>query len=244
MATETTHRQTSSEGGLVDSAAEAFGERREERERLVRVLQAEDAGDAGVLEAIRRVPRHAFVPRALSAQAYANIPLPIGAGQTISQPYIVAAMTSLARPRAEGRVLEVGTGSGYQAAVLAELFEHVYTIEYLPDVAQLGEANLRSLGYGPDRVSLRVGDGYSGWPSEAPFDAILVTAAPERVPPPLLAQVAVGGRVVVPVGNVNVAQYLEVWQRLHEGSEPEAFQRDVLYGVRFVPLLGRGAALA
>jgi protein-L-isoaspartate(D-aspartate) O-methyltransferase len=244
MATETTHGTTSPGPGALGSALEAFGERREERERLVHVLQAEDAGDAGVLEAIRRVPRHAFVPRALAAQAYANIPLPIGAGQTISQPYIVAAMTSLAKPLAEGRVLEIGTGSGYQAAVLAELFDRVYSVEYLPEVARHGEANLRALGYGPERVVLRVGDGYSGWPAEAPFDAIVVTAAPEHVPPALLDQLAVGARLVIPIGNVNASQYLEVWQRLREGSEPEAFRREVLYGVRFVPLLGRGASFA
>lgn len=216
-----------------------FEERREERDRLVKVLEAEQAGGRAALEAIRKVPRHVFVPPELQASAYANIPLPIGHGQTISQPYIVAAMSSLAKPRPTGRVLEIGTGSGYQAAVLAELFAHVYSMEFLSSVALIGERNLRTLGYGPERVSLRVGDGYVGWPEEAPFDAILVTAAPERVPPPLLEQVAVGGRLVIPTGAVDRTQYLELWERLRAGNDAEAFRRDVMYGVRFVPLLGR-----
>jgi protein-L-isoaspartate(D-aspartate) O-methyltransferase len=218
-----------------------FEERREERDRLVKVLRADEAFGPEVLEAIRKVPRHAFVPPELQASAYANIPLPIGHGQTISQPYIVAAMSSLAKPRPGGRVLEIGTGSGYQAAVLAELFGRVYSIEFLSSVALIGERTLRTLGYGPDRVSLRVGDGYVGWPEEAPFDAILVTAAPERVPPPLLEQVAVGGRLVIPTGAVDRTQYLELWERLRAGDDAEAFRRDVMYGVRFVPLLGRAS---
>ncbi len=226
---------------VVSRRPNPFEERREERDRLVKVLEAEEAGGPAALEAIRKVPRHVFVPPELQASAYANIPLPIGHGQTISQPYIVAAMSSLAKPRPEGRVLEIGTGSGYQAAVLAELFAHVYSIEFLSSVALIGERSLRTLGYGPDRVSLRVGDGYVGWPEEAPFDAILVTAAPERVPPPLLEQLAVGGRLVIPTGPVDRTQYLELWQRLRAGDDAEAFRRDVMYGVRFVPLLGRAS---
>jgi len=183
-----------------------------------------------------RVPRHAFVPEAAKARAYANEPLPIGYGQTISQPTVVAAMTAAARPGREDKCLEIGTGSGYQAAVLAELCAKVYSIEYLEPLAQIAERSLRQSGYDSARVALRTGDGYRGWPEAAPFDVVLVTAAPEEVPRPLLDQLAPTGRLVVPVGPRAGAQQLELWVR---SSEPDGgFTRSPLMMVRFVPFLG------
>lgn len=218
----------------------AFGERSDEREALVRALAAEGVKDEAVLRAMRTVPRHAFVEGEWASEAYANRPLPIPGNQTISQPYVVAFMTEVARPAASSRCLEIGTGSGYQAAVLAELCGRTYSIEYLPEVARFGERNLRTLGYGPDRVSLRVGDGYAGWKEAAPFDVVLVTAAPERVPQPLLDQLAVGGRLVIPVGPTGGVQSLELWTRVREGGGEGAFRTEKLLPVRFVPFAGEG----
>jgi protein-L-isoaspartate(D-aspartate) O-methyltransferase len=219
----------------------AFGERSRDRERMVRDdIAGRDVRDESVLAAMRKVPRHAFVPEASRDLAYADRPLPIGNAQTISQPYIVAFMTEAAAPRPTDRCLEIGTGSGYQAAVLAELCRKTHSIEYLPDVARRGKSNLRALGYGPDRVELRVGDGYLGWPEAAPFDVVLVTAAPEQVPKPLLEQLAVGGRLVIPVGSRDGAQELERWTRLGPGQGSDAFERKRLMSVRFVPFLGDG----
>jgi protein-L-isoaspartate(D-aspartate) O-methyltransferase len=222
--------------------AAAFGERADEREELARVLSEEGIVDSSVLEAMRRVPRHAFVLPWLHAMAYANRALPIVGGQTISQPYIVAFMTEAVKPTKRSTCLEIGTGSGYQAAVLAELCMRTYSIEYLPEVASFGAKNLRDLGYGPDRVVLRVGDGYVGWPEAAPFDAIVVTAAPEHVPEPLLDQLAVGGRLVIPVGGVDEVQQLERWTRLRAGKDAAAFRRESLLPVRFVPFAGTRVA--
>lgn len=217
----------------------AFQERTAERERLVKhALEAEGITDPQVLRAMRKVPRHRFVPEASRGEAYSNRPLPIGYGQTISQPYIVAAMTEAVLPKPTDRCLEIGTGSGYQAAVLAEVCESVFSIEYLPSVAAFGAANLRALGYVPPRVTLRVGDGFRGWPEAAPFQAIVVTAAPEEVPQPLLDQLAVGGRLVIPVGPRESVQQLERWVRVRAGSDKAAFRREILMGVRFVPFLG------
>jgi protein-L-isoaspartate(D-aspartate) O-methyltransferase len=219
----------------------AFAERRAERERMVRQDMAERGiKEPRVLAAMRTVPRHAFVPEGWQAEAYADRPLPIGSGQTISQPYIVAFMTEAAKPRPRDRCLEIGTGSGYQAAVLAELCQRTYSIEYLPEVAKQGEQNLRSIGYGPDRVELRTGDGYKGWPEAAPFDVILVTAAPERVPKPLLEQLAMAGRLVIPVGPIETGQELERWTRIEKGQDEGAFKSERLLSVRFVPFLGDG----
>ncbi len=217
----------------------AFAERQQERDRLVKfALEQAGVADPRVLAAMRRVPRHAFVPKAASDEAYANRPLPIGHGQTISQPYIVAAMSEAVLPKATDRCLEIGTGSGYQAAVLAELCASVYSIEYLPKVAEYGAQNLRALGYLSGRVKLRVGDGYLGWPEAAPFDVIVVTAAPEHVPKPLLEQLALGGRLVIPLGPEDGDQELERWTRVGQGTGPNAFRREALMGVRFVPFLG------
>src|SRR5690606_26561534 len=161
-------------------------------------LAARGIKNQDVLDAMRRVPRHRFVPASEQAYAYRDMPLPIGKGQTISQPYIVALMTELVQPRSDARALEVGTGSGYQAAVLAQLVDHVYSIEIEPELAQRAAKVLEELGY--DNVTVRAGDGYAGWPEHAPFDIIIVTAAPEHVPQSLIDQLKPGGSMVVPVG--------------------------------------------
>lgn len=223
------------------SAPEPASERAAEREEMVeRQLVAEGVRDARVLDALRKVPRHLFVPPALEAEAYVDGPLPIVGGQTISQPYIVAFMTEAADLSSGERCLEIGTGSGYQAAVLSELCAETFSIEYLPEVAAFGRSNLERAGYA-DRVALRVGDGYRGWPEQAPFDAILVTAAPPVVPEPLLAQLAEGGRLVIPVGPEGGHQRLERWTRRGPGNTKSAFARETLLGVQFVPFLGPGA---
>lgn len=218
--------------------AGAFEERKRERDALVDDIAAQGVHNARVLAAFRRVPRHAFVPGALARAAYDDTPLPIGHGQTISQPFIVAFMTEAVAPRATDRCLEIGTGSGYQAAILAELCARTYSIEYLPAVARFGADNLRALGYGPARVQLRVGDGYRGWPEAAPFDAIIVTAAPDHVPKPLLDQLAVGGRLVVPVGGRWDVQWLEIYKRVRAGNAPAALEHHRSLPVQFVPFLG------
>jgi len=230
-------------GSAAGSASAAFGERTEERDQMVlRTIQKRGVGDRRVLVAMRRVPRHRFVPKTVEPMAYEDHPLPIGEGQTISQPYIVAFMTEAAAPGPQDKCLEIGTGSGYQAAVLAELCKVTFSIEYLRDVAEYGERNLRRLGYGSDRVKLRVGDGYRGWPDVAPFQVILVTAAPEAVPTPLLAQLTVGGRLIIPVGPQHTGQDLERWTRLKPGNDRGCFRVERLMGVRFVPFLGTAGA--
>jgi protein-L-isoaspartate(D-aspartate) O-methyltransferase len=216
-----------------------FEERKTEREHLVRsALVDEGITDPRVLAAMRRVPRHHFVPESVRGQAYADHPLPIGWGQTISQPYMVALMTQSVAIQPKDRCLEIGTGSGYQAAVLAELCAETFSIEYLPKLAEFARTNLSRLGY---RVALRRGDGYRGWPDAAPFDVIVVTAAPERVPEPLLDQVALGGRLVIPLGAVDDVQKLELWTRRAAGRGADAFERRTLAAVRFVPFVGEAA---
>ncbi len=185
--------------------------------------------DDAVMDAMATVPRHEFVPRRVRDQAYANRPLPIGENQTISQPYIVALMTHLAGVGADSTVLEIGTGSGYQAAVLGEIVDEVYTIEIVEPLGRRAAATLETLGY--DNVSVRIGDGYAGWPEAAPFDAIVVTAAPEDVPEPLIEQLAPGGRLVVPVGAQGSSQSLQV---ISKSADGEVSASDVL-PVRFVP---------
>ncbi len=185
--------------------------------------------DPKVLEAMHAVPRHKFVPEEYSREAYEDYPLPIGEGQTISQPYIVAFMTEILRPRPGQKVLEIGTGSGYQAAILAEMGAEVVTIEILPSLAERAQARLTELGYG--RVRVMTGDGYRGYPAEAPYDAIIVTAAPERIPEPLIEQLKVGGRMVVPIGRYT--QELKLLRKTADGTTVE----DVL-PVRFVPMVG------
>ena len=185
-----------------------------------------------VLEAMARVPRHEFVPEDLVDSAYDDRPLPIGYGQTISQPYIVALMTDLLNPEPGERVLELGTGSGYQAAVLAELDLAVHTIEIVPALGMEAAQRLARLGY--DSVATRIGDGYYGWPEAAPFDGIVVTAAASHVPPPLVSQLAAGGRMVIPVGQPFMVQQLVLVTKDAAGS----VRTRQLLPVRFVPLTG------
>jgi protein-L-isoaspartate(D-aspartate) O-methyltransferase len=192
-------------------------------------IAARGVRDGRVLDAMRNVPRHEFVPAELRGAAYGDRPLPIGKSQTISQPYIVALMTELAEVRRGSRVLEVGTGSGYQAAVLAEMGADVYSIEIVESLARSAADRLRRLGYGS--VHVRHGDGYRGWPEHAPFDAIVVTAAPPGIPPPLKAQLKAGGRLVIPVGER--FQELQVITRSAEG-----FSVRSVAPVAFVPMTG------
>jgi protein-L-isoaspartate(D-aspartate) O-methyltransferase len=206
-----------------------------ERRRIEMVreqIQARGVRDPRVLEAMRTVPRHRFVSPDLVDSAYDDSPLPIGFGQTISQPYIVAYMTELLEVAPEHVVLEIGTGSGYQAAVLGELAREVYTIEIVPELARQSAATLRALGY--TNVHVREGDGYAGWPARAPFDRILVTAAPERIPKPLLDQLAVGGRLVIPVGPQRRTQWLTIVDKTPGGL----IERRTI-PVRFVPFTRR-----
>jgi len=192
-------------------------------------IAAREVRDPRVLAAMERVPRHLFVPAELRAQAYDDYPLPIGNDQTISQPYIVALMTSLLDLQGGERVLEIGTGSGYQAAVLAEIAGEVYSIEILEPLVDRARATLGEMGY--RNVVLRHGDGWAGWPDKAPFDGIVVTAAPPKVPQPLLEQLKVGGKLVIPVGRF--FQDLLVYTRTPRGYE----KRNVI-PVRFVPMTG------
>lgn len=201
------------------------------RERMLEdQIEARGVANPRVLAAIRRVPRHLFVPEQYRDYAYADHPLQIGHGQTISQPYIVALMTDLADISPGDNVLEVGTGSGYQAAVLAQMGVHVRTIEIIESLSRRARALLEQLGY--DRVEFRTGDGYAGWPEAAPFDAIVVTAAPDHVPGPLRDQLALGGRLVIPVGRS--LQNLLVITRTEEG-----FREEEVIPVRFVPMTGK-----
>lgn len=202
----------------------------ERTEMVSRQIAGRGISDERVLAAMRKVPRHEFVPESEKRWAYHDTPLPIGEGQTISQPYIVALMTELARPAKDHRVLEVGTGSGYQAAVLAEIVEHVYSIEIEDSLAQRASAVLNQLGY--DNITVRAGDGYAGWAEHAPFDIIVITAAPDHVPEPLVEQIKPGGRMVVPVGPVGATQQLRVLQKDASGK----LTSTTVAPVRFVPL--------
>jgi len=185
-----------------------------------------------VLEAISEVPRHEFVPEGSERYAYDNRPLPIGHGQTISQPYIVALMTHLSAPDADDTVLEIGTGSGYQAAIFSALVSRVYSIEIIEPLADEAKARLERLGY--DNVTTKLGDGYYGWEEHAPFDAIVVTAAASHVPPPLIAQLKPGGRMVIPVGSRFLTQQLLL---IEKTMDDEIVARQIA-AVRFVPLTG------
>ena len=207
------------------------------REKMVRQTIAEPTDgrpavrDPRVLAAMRSIPRHEFVPAEERSQAYEDHPLRIGHGQTISQPYIVAIMTELAALKPEHRVLEVGTGSGYQAAVLSPLVKEVYTIEIVKPLGESARERLARLGY--KNVEVRVGDGYNGWPEKAPFDAIVVTAGAPHVPPALVEQLKPGGRMVIPLGESSYDQNLVV---VHKGKGPRDFRTETIMPVRFVPL--------
>ncbi|HEX7401820.1 MAG TPA: protein-L-isoaspartate(D-aspartate) O-methyltransferase [candidate division Zixibacteria bacterium] len=202
----------------------------EERERMVgQQIEARGVKDKLVLAAMRKIPRHLFVPRNWRDQAYTDGPLPIGEGQTISQPYIVGLMTELLNLKGGEKILEIGTGSGYQAAVLAEIAKEVYTIEIICPLAQRAESTLKELEY--DNVIVRCGDGYQGWKEHAPFDGVIVTAAPDHIPQPLVDQLKVGGRLVIPVGDV--FQELMVVTKTETGTK----KMNVI-PVRFVPMTG------
>jgi protein-L-isoaspartate(D-aspartate) O-methyltransferase len=205
-----------------------------QRRAMVADLRRQDAGtrrlDRAVLAAMERVPRHRFVPASQARHAYENRPLPIGHGQTISQPYIVALMTTLAQPEPGHKVLEIGTGSGYQAAVLAELVGQVHSIEIIEPLAREATQRLRALGY--DNIHTRIGDGYYGWPEAGPFDTIVVTAAAPSVPPPLLEQLKPGGRMVIPVGSAFFTQTLMLVRKDADGR----IRSQQVLPVRFVPL--------
>lgn len=201
--------------------------------QMVRETQRETGRAAlsdRVMAAMARVPRHRFVPPEEERRAYLNRPLPIGSGQTISQPFIVALMTEFMEVKPEDRVLEIGTGSGYQAAVLAELAKTVYTIEIIDALAQAAATRFQTLGY--RNIVTRTGDGYHGWPEQAPFDAIMVTAAGKDIPQPLIDQLKTGGRLVIPVGSQAGVQTLMVAEKKPDGT---ISKRNIL-GVRFVPL--------
>jgi protein-L-isoaspartate(D-aspartate) O-methyltransferase len=214
----------------------------EQREALIQDIERQvvetrlelgtDRLDPAILAALRAVPRHEFVPASLRSESYGDHPLPIGSGQTISQPYIVAIMTQLLEASPGDRIYELGTGSGYQAAVLAELGLEVYTVEIVPELAERARDRLRRLGY--ERVQVKSGDGYLGWPEAAPFDGILVTAAADEIPRPLIEQLAPDGRLVMPVGPPGWGQQLMVLQKATDGS----IERRKVMPVRFVPITG------
>jgi protein-L-isoaspartate(D-aspartate) O-methyltransferase len=207
------------------------GDAAAERRRMVeQQLRSRDIKDLRVLAAMEKVPRHLFVPENVRAQAYGDHPLPIGHGQTISQPYIVAFMTEALDVRPEHRVLEIGTGSGYQAAILGELAGEVYTMEIIEPLAQSARETLERLGY--KNVHVRAGNGYEGWPEHAPYDRIMVTAAPEEVPPALVEQLKMGGLMAIPVGSY--FQELRILRRTETGTETLR-----TLPVRFVPMTGK-----
>jgi protein-L-isoaspartate(D-aspartate) O-methyltransferase len=202
------------------------------RKRMVkRDLRGRDITDPKVLEVMGRIPRHLFVNPSLQNQAYADHPLPIGEGQTISQPYIVALMTQILEIKPGQRVLEIGTGSGYQAAVLAEMTDQVYSIEIREELTRRAKERLRSLGY--DRVRVKHGDGYFGWEEAAPFDAILITCAANHIPPPLIQQLKEGGRLILPLGSTTYFQTLTLLTKKGGKTEVQHF-----IGVAFVPMTG------
>ncbi len=222
-----------------DESDDAYAEARAEMVRAVAETTEETAEWIGktelapeVMAAVGRVPRHLFVPPELQDMGYLNRPLPIGYGQTISQPYIVALMTDLLEPEPGDVAFELGTGSSYQAAILAELVAEVYTVEIVQPLAESAAERLAALGY--DNVTVRAGDGYFGWPEHAPFDIIVVTAAASHVPPPLIAQLKTGGRMVIPVGSAFLTQHLLLVEKGEDGS---VTSRQIL-PVIFVPLTG------
>lgn len=201
------------------------------REDMVRrQIMARGVEDPEVLKAMRKVPRHLFVPEKYRAFSYRDHPLPIGQGQTISQPYVVAFMTEALDLKSHDRVLEVGTGSGYQAAVLAELVKEVYTIEIIEELGKRSRQTLEMLGY--RHIHVRIGDGYKGWPEKAPFDAVIVTCAPERIPNALIEQLKDGGRMIIPVGGAGAIQRL-----VRAIKKKGKLKTKEVMAVRFVPMV-------
>ena len=213
-----------------ESQEEVFTRRRQSM--VINQLQSRDITDSKVLQAMLTVHRHQFVDPRIRESAYNDYPLSIGEGQTISQPYIVALMTQLLELKGDEKVLEIGTGSGYQAAVLAEIVKEVYTIEIYESLSKKSEKLLTNLGY--QNIKFKVGDGYHGWEEHAPYDAIIVTCAPDHVPPPLLQQIRDdGGRIVIPVGGIWMVQTLMKIEKI-EGK----IKSKGIIGVRFVPMIG------
>jgi protein-L-isoaspartate(D-aspartate) O-methyltransferase len=198
---------------------------------IERHLKGRGVKDPAVLNAMREVPREAFLPEDMAEFAYEDSPLPIGRGQTISQPYIVAVMTELLEPSKDDRILEIGTGSGYAAAILSRIARDVYTIERYADLANTAKEHFRELGY--DNIHVLCGDGTLGWPEHAPYDAIVVTAGAPAVPDPLKEQLAVGGRLVIPTGSSYAQQLMRIRR-----TAPDNYEQENLIGVRFVPLVG------
>jgi protein-L-isoaspartate(D-aspartate) O-methyltransferase len=221
-----------SAGGALGAGAAIDAKASSARLAMVRdQIEARGVRDARVLDAMREVPRHRFVPDDIAPRAYQDRPHPIGYDQTISQPYIVAFMTDALRLKGHEKVLEIGTGSGYQAAVLAKLVPHVYTIEIVEPLAKRAAQTLRTLGF--SNVVVRAGDGYRGWPEHAPFDAIMLTAAPEKIPQPLVDQLKPGGTLVAPVGERWDQELVRI-RKLPDGG----VERERLLPVRFVPMTG------
>lgn len=222
--------------GIIIAQHPAFEERKAERHLMVRNgienYSSITVENSAVLDAMRHVPRHVFMPEEARQFAYENRPLPIGYNQTISQPFIVAHMTELLELDAAHKVLEIGTGSGYQAAVLAELCDAVYTIEIIPPLGKRAALVLKKLGY--DQVRVRIGNGHEGWPEEAPFDRIIVTCAPEDIPKALVKQLTPNGRIIIPVGNPYQTQFLVLVRKNRKGKIVIEEQ----YPVRFVPMRG------
>jgi len=213
-------------GGLLSGQDDRFASA---RERMVREqIESRGITDPATLRAMRKVPRHLFVPEEYRNESYDDNPLPIGYSQTISQPFIVAYMTEAVKPGKTKKALEIGTGSGYQAAILAETVGKVYTIEIIPELAREASERLKGMGYG--NIFCRAGDGYKGWPENAPFDIIIVTSAPEQIPQPLIDQLAEGGRLVIPVGPPSAVQELILVEKLNGKTE-----KSRLTFVRFVP---------
>jgi len=209
-----------------------FEERQQERDQLADVLENEGISDTNVLDAIRAVPRHLFIPGKKTNVAYENIPVPIGYGQTISQPYIVGYMTEFLELTESDKVLEIGTGSGYQAAILAHITPYVYSIEIIDELARQASTRFDSLGYSV--IKTKAADGYHGWKKHAPFDAIIVTAAAGHIPPPLVKQLKPGGRMIIPIGSPYDVQRMVLVQKDKEGK----LDTNRLIPVRFVPMTG------
>lgn len=216
----------------IDWERPRFSERRNDREELVQEIKNQGISGPKVLDAMRHVPRHLFVPQQYQQHAYLNRPLPIGHNQTISQPYIVAYMTEMMELKAGEKVLEIGTGSGYQAAVLSELTPFVFTIEIVEPLGKQAKKRFKKLGY--ETIKTKIGDGYKGWPEHAPFDAIILTAAPEEIPNPLIEQLKPGGILVAPVGGTDETQFLTKVTKSADGEVH--MQRKI--PVRFVPMTG------
>ena len=215
--------------GLTSAPADNFEHQRQQM--VTHQLRARDIMDVRVLKAMETVPRHLFVPKDLRNLAYRDTPLPIGHDQTISQPYIVALMSQVLSVEPGQRVFEIGTGSGYQAAVLAEMGAHVFTIEIIPELGRQAINTLQTLGY--ENIQVKIGDGYQGWPEHSPFDAIIVTCAPSRIPEPLKNQLTEGGRMVIPVGEKGNQQLLLLVKRKGE------IKQEKIVDVRFVPMVDR-----